>query len=80
MTASRARSLPWANSTLMARKINYDLERSRLRSVIMTLTWAYTLGARDGNRTRIISLGNGEVPARSEPDLHAEAIPVSVRV
>jgi hypothetical protein len=70
MTAARRGS--WsrlANCTLIARKIKTAPERPRPRIGTYVLTWAFVVGAGDGNRTRIISLGICTVHALTWPDL-----------
>ena len=56
-TARPGRSSPLANGTLMARKATTDPTGVQCPDRT-PLTWGYSRGAGDGNRTRTISLGS----------------------
>ena len=54
-----ARPVRWcqrANGPLMARKINNYIVKPKSQSRMVPLTWAGTIRAGDGNRTRMTSL------------------------
>ena len=54
-----ARPVRWsqrANGPLMARKINNYIVKIKQQARILSLTWAATVRAGDGNRTRMTSL------------------------
>jgi hypothetical protein len=57
-TARPDRWSPPANCMLIAREMSTGSEPTRPRRVAIVLTWAYLVGAGDGNRTRTISLGS----------------------
>jgi hypothetical protein len=50
---------PQANCTLMARTAGNALGTSKAQVRKNLLTWAFALGAGDGNRNRTVSLGSG---------------------
>jgi hypothetical protein len=55
----------------MAWKINYPPGTTEAQARTAVLTWAFIMGAGDGNRTRTISLGIGPihaVRAADQPD------------
>ena len=56
MTARPVRWSQRANGPLMARKINNYIVKIKQQARILSLTWADTLRAGDGNRTRMTSL------------------------
>jgi hypothetical protein len=56
MTARPVRWSQRANGPLMARKINNYTVKIKQQARILSLTWADTLRAGDGNRTRMTSL------------------------
>jgi hypothetical protein len=56
MTARPVRWSQRANGPLMARKINNYIVKIKQQARIVSLTWADTLRAGDGNRTRMTSL------------------------
>ncbi|GIH28172.1 hypothetical protein Aph01nite_64820 [Acrocarpospora phusangensis] len=49
--------VPIAYCTLIARKIEKAPETIKARVENCPLTWAFVIGAGDGNRTRAVSLG-----------------------
>jgi hypothetical protein len=56
--ARREHSSQQANCTLIARRVSGRLGRKRPRERKSFATWAFVVGAGDGNRTRAVSLGS----------------------
>jgi hypothetical protein len=56
-TGRPGRWSPPANCTLIAREAISTVKQQGPGSGTVVLTWAFTWGAGDGNRTRTISLG-----------------------
>jgi hypothetical protein len=66
--APPASSCLWANGTLMAHGRRLRTNGLDTRDQREPLTWCFRCGAGDGNRTRTISLGIGQIAAGNTAD------------